>query len=229
MNARSNLIYCALAVAATATIFACSKQDDTYKPFIEGGEIVYTAKVDSLDYAPGRNKARLNWALMTDQRVTKVKVYWNDKKDSAILPIQRGPGIDYMNVTLNNLEEKTHSFSVVTADNDGHRSMSVDVLVNVYGDIYQSTLFNRPVKSVTWRKDSTIVLWSGANSQNLRVELSYSDTLNVTRNFILPRDSTRIALPAFSKGRMFTYRTSYLPHKKSLDTFYTNPDTYLVP
>lgn len=229
MNARKYLLYGVLLIGAIGSVIACSKQEDSYADFIKDGEIIYTARVDSLNFAPGRNRARLNWALTADQRITKVRVFWNDRKDSLTLPIQRSPGIDYMEVLLSSLAEKVHTFEIKTYDDAGHSSMIVDTIITVYGDIYQSTLFNRPIKTVTWKKPSTVIEWSGANAANVRVEGTYIDTFDLPRSFIVPKDSTKVTLLALKKGTSFTYRTAYLPHPKCLDTFFMTNGTWLVP
>lgn len=229
MNARKKLLFGALLAGTIGTMVACSKQHEDYKDFIKNGEIVYTAKIDSLDFAPGRNRAKLNWALTTDQRISKVRVYWNDKKDSATLPVQRSAGTDYMNILLENLEEKVYTFEFKTFDDAGHSSVIVDTLVNVYGDLYAATLFNRPIQSVTYRADSTIILWSGANSANLHVEGTYTNQDDVAIDFVVPRTVGRFAVPKLKKGTSFTYRTLYLPHPKSLDIFYMDFASRLVP
>jgi hypothetical protein len=99
----------------------------------------------------------------------------------------------------------------------------------VYGDAYQATLFNRPVKSVSFKKDSSTVNWFGANTTNVRVELSYLDTLDNERSYYVNKLDALIKLPAFKQGRTFRYRTLYLPHPNCLDTFYSAYGEWLIP
>lgn len=229
MNAKRISKYSLLLLVTVISVMACSKMDQEYKEFTKGGEIVYTGKVDSLNIYPGRNRFKLAWALVSDQRISKCRVFWNEGEDSVTVPVTRTAGVDYIDVTINNLLERTYTFEVYTYDDSGHRSVPVDTLGNVYGDSYQATLFNRPVKRVSFKKDSSSVVWSGANSTNVRVELSYLDTLDIERNYYVPKADTLIKLPAFKKGNTFRYRTVYLPHPNSLDTFYSAYGDWLIP
>jgi hypothetical protein len=229
MNANRPIQFSFLLLLFLFTESACSKMDEAYKDFTKGGEIIYTGKVDSLEIFPGRKRFKLAWALVSDQRISQCRVFWNEGADSVTVPVTRTAGVDYLDVTIGNLEERTYTFEVYTYDNAGHRSVPVDTLGNVYGDAYQATLFNRPVKRVSFKKDSSSVVWSGANSTNVRVELSYLDTLDTERSYFVNKSDTLIKLPAFVKGRTFRYRTLYLPHPNSLDTFYSDYGDWLIP
>jgi hypothetical protein len=229
MNAKRKTQYSMLLLLLIISVVACSKMDEEYKEFTKGGEIIYTGKIDSLKIFPGRNRFKLAWALVSDQRITKCRVFWNEGEDSVTVPVTRTAGVDHIDVTINDLEERTYTFEVVTYDDAGHHSIPVDTLGNVYGDAYQATLFNRPVKRVSFKKDSSTVVWSGASSTNVRVELSYLDTLDIQRSYYVPKADTLIKLPAFRKGNTFRYRTVYLPHPNSLDTFYSAYGDWLIP
>lgn len=229
MHIKRSIKYSILLLIIVISVIACRKMDQEYKEFTKGGEIIYTGKIDSLSIYPGRNRFKLAWALVSDQRITKCRVFWNEGEDSVTVPVTRTAGVDHIDVTIGDLEERTYTFEVYTYDDAGHRSVPVDTLGNVYGDAYQATLFNRPVKRVSFKKDSSSVIWSGANSSNVRVELSYLDTLDAERSYFVPKSDTLIKLPAFKQGRTFRYRTVYLPHPNSLDTFYSAYGNWLIP
>ena len=230
MNAKRTIQYTLLLLLAfTLGTGACSKMDEEYKDFTKGGEIIYTGKVDSLKIFPGKNRFKLSWALVSDQRISKCRVFWNEGEDSITVPVQRTDGVDYLDAIINGLEERTYTFNIYTYDDAGHRSVPVDTLGNVYGNAYQATLFNRPVKRVTFKKDTSSIIWSGANSTNVRVELSYLDTLDVQRIYSVSKADTLIKLPAFKQGSTFHYRTLYLPHPNALDTFYSAYEDRQIP
>lgn len=229
MNAKRTIPTFILLLIIVCITDACRKMDEEYKEFTKGGEIIYTGKIDSLQIFPGKNRFKLSWALVSDQRITQCRVFWNEGADSVTVPVQRSTGVDYMDVIIGNLEERTYTFDVYTYDAAGHKSVPVDTLGNVYGSAYQATLFNRPVKRTTFKKDTSTVSWSGANSTNVRVELSYLDTLDTERSYVLNKADTLIKLPAFKQGRAFNYRTLYLPHPNSLDTFYSAYENKQIP
>ncbi|HVK49771.1 MAG TPA: DUF4998 domain-containing protein, partial [Pseudobacter sp.] len=90
MNAKRTIQYTLLLLLAfTLGTGACSKMDEEYKDFTKGGEIIYTGKVDSLKIFPGKNRFKLSWALVSDQRISKCRVFWNEGEDSITVPVQR--------------------------------------------------------------------------------------------------------------------------------------------
>jgi len=212
-----------------ACFMACSKMEDSYNEFTKGGEIIYTGRVDSLKVSPGKNRIRLSWQLISDPAITKCKVFWNDRADSMLIPVQRSTGVDTITVMLNNMAEKTYTFDIYTYDNAGHSSVSVDTLGIVYGDNYAASLFNRPLKTIAFSADTARLDWSGASAQCVGVQLRYNDVLGVLRTAWITSADKQTKLPAFKKGNNFEYRTLYLPAKAAIDTFYTAFESKLVP
>src|SRR5688572_9070841 len=128
-------------------IAACSKMEDTYKDYIQDGEIIYTGRVDSVKVYPGHNRIRLSMLLLSDPKITTVKVFWNEKMDSAVQNITRSPGVDTVYFLLDNMTEATYSFQIYTYDDKGHSSIKTEVIGAVYGQTYINSLFNRSLKS----------------------------------------------------------------------------------
>jgi hypothetical protein len=216
-------------IIAACSIIACSKMEDTYADFIKDGEIVYTGRVDSLKIFPGRNRIKLSWQLISDQKITRCKVFWNDGADMMEIPVQRTSGVDTINILLTGMPERTYTFDVYTYDNDGHSSIKEDTIGVVYGDVYAGSLFNRPLKTVSFSADTARLEWAGASAQNVSVELKYTDALNVERTIVVPRADSKTNLPKFKKGSSFQYRSLYLPEKTAIDTFFTAYESRLVP
>ena len=202
-------------------ITACTKMDD-YKKYLKDGPIIYTGRVDSLTVYPGKNRVLLTMLLLSDPKITKVKVYWNNRHDSSVQNIVRSSGVDTVKFMLTNLAEGTYSFEVYTYDNSGHSSVLVTADGQVYGQGYINTLFNRPIKSVTYRnRDTTLVKWFGASAQTLGEEMKYTDSLGVLRNVYTPMQDTMSLLYRIKRNAFFQYRTLYKPDIKAIDTFYS--------
>jgi hypothetical protein len=216
-------------ILAVCLIMACSKMEDTYAEFIKDGEIVYTGRVDSLKVYPGRNRIQLSWLLISDTKITRCKVFWNDGADMLEIPVQRSAGIDTITVMLTGMAERTYTFDVFTYDNDGHSSIKSDTIGAVYGDVFAASLFNRPLKSVAFSADTARLEWAGASAQSESVQLNYIDNTNTPRTIVVPRLESKTNLPKFKKGNSFQYRTLYLPEKNAIDTFFTAYESRLVP
>ncbi|NSL90381.1 DUF4998 domain-containing protein [Chitinophaga sp. Mgbs1] len=226
-------------LAVAAGFAACSKMDDTYRDFLQGGEIIYTGKVDSLRAYPGRNRVLLAWALVSDPKITRCRVYWNQGHDSSEIAVRRSGGVDQVQLLLGGMAENTYTFQVYTYDNAGHSSVREETIANVYGDVYLSTLSNRPVRSAKYdaaKKEATI-WWYGVNNQAVSVEVNYINTAGAAATIIQvadsipdnPRDApefrARLKLPDYKAGTAFSFRTAYKPVKFAIDTFYTAYET----
>lgn len=224
-----SLIKHSFLIMAAASLYACSKMEDSYNDFTKGGEIVYTGRADSLRVSPGKNRIGLSWLLLSDPSIVQCKVFWNDGADSMTIPVQRTGGVDTVRVVLNNMDEKTYTFDIYTYDAIGHSSVKVDTIGMVYGDNYASSLFNRPLKTVTFSADSARLEWSGASIQCIGSQISYTDTSGDQRTVWAASTDKQTKLPAFIKGNTFEYRTLYLPVKTAIDTFHTAFESRLVP
>jgi hypothetical protein len=90
-------------------INSCTSGDE-YRKFTEGGAISYTGKIDSLKLLPGRNRLEVQGLILSDPKVKELRIYWNNKKDSAVVPIVRTSGIDAVTKIIDNLEENIYNF-----------------------------------------------------------------------------------------------------------------------
>lgn len=224
-------------------LFSCSKMNDTYKEFIKTGEIVYTGKVDSLKAFPGKNRIKLFWLLVSDPKISKNVIYWNDKADSVVLNVVKTANTDTIIAIINTLPEQTFTFQVYTYDNFGHSSVKSEVIGRSYGDNYNNSLYNRPLSTAIYNTvtKNTAITWFGVSAQAVILEMTYTDNSDVIQTVteipILdnnfpdrPKTFTPITnLPNFKKGTSFKYRTGYKPTPLCIDTFYTSWTTLLVP
>jgi hypothetical protein len=204
-------------------LVACRKQDD-YKKFLEGGEILYTGKADSMRVHAGRKRAQVSWLLISDPKITKSKLYWNNRKDSAIIPIERGSGVDTIRYVVEGLEERTYEFEVFNYDHSGNVSVRSHASGVVYGDLYETSLLNRAIASADMEGTSAVIKWGDIDSTGgiLGMQLLYMDaggTAHDTLIYRIPEKQVTI-LPNYRFASEFSYRTLYLPDSIAIDTFY---------
>jgi hypothetical protein len=208
-------------------IFGCSKMNSTYIDFVKDGPISYTAKPDSLKMHPGRYRLTLSWLIIADPKVTKAIVYWNNRKDSVNVTIDKSGKV---NVVLEQLAEGTYVFEIFTFDDAGHTSVKTEAIANVYGDNYLKTLLIRPVNvaSIIGHDTARIDWGSASYKEAVASELSYTDLSGVTHNLLISSDSLSTILTKVNAGTLFTYRTKYLPSPIALDSFYTEYKTQRI-
>lgn len=211
-----------LFVFCISCLFRCSKMDDTYKEFIKDGERIYMGMADSLMARPGLNRVQLSWLAISDRRVVKATVFWNNRTSKKDIPIQKTAGIDTITVLLNDMPEENYAFEVITYDNNDNFSMPANITANVYGDQYINSLYNRPIKSTKKRKKSLRINWEAASQGTVGSEIEYTDDSDQTRTINAPPDELQTILSDYKKGSSFKYRTLFLPDTLALDTVYTD-------
>lgn len=212
-----------ITLLAAITLLSCSKWDD-YKKHTAKGEIIYTGKLDSVKAYSGKNRVRITGKLNADPKITAVKIFWNDQRDSLVYEIKAGTSGDFFDQTFP-MPESITTFTVYTYDVDGNRSVPVYVVGKSFGDNYRKTLSNRFITSLTYTaaNDSTTIHWDAALATAIQTELKYPENpTGDTVMVITPAEDSRTALTGFDyQTSEFTYRTIYKPDSTSIDTFAT--------
>jgi len=220
-----------LAFLVAGAIASCSKMDD-YKKFIKGGEISYTGKLDSVRVMSGKYRVLLKGLFIADPKVKKCVVYWSNKADSVVIPVNRTANVDTLNFFIEHITEGVQNFLIYTYDAAGNRSIPVYKTGRVYGDRYQGTLMNRGINEATTNEDGqTLIRWSGMDrvSGVFATEVIYKDKGGADRKIRIPIDSNVTELKNFKLNSNIQYRTLFLPDTLSVDTFYTSYTERYVP
>ncbi|MBS0030477.1 DUF4998 domain-containing protein [Chitinophaga sp. 22321] len=203
---------------------ACSKQDD-YKKYIKNGEILYTGKADSLKLHPGRNRVQLSWLLIADPKITKSKIYWNNRKDSTTIDIKRTSGVDTIRVFIDHLEERAYGFEIYNFDKDGNTSVRTEITGFCYGSFYEDALLTRAFGSAEMKNGNAVIPWVNIDTTGgiIGMQVQYTSSDHVLHDTIIraePEDQVT-TLPNYLSGSNFSYRTLYLPDPIAVDTFHT--------
>lgn len=222
-------IYNACLVALLLLFAACSKMDDTYKEFIKNGEIPYAGSVDSVKVFPGDKRIKLSW-LVSDPRVTKTKIYWNNNSDSMDIVLKRQYDVDSVSVILAPMAEGAYSFDIFTFDEEGNKSIKVSTTGQVYGERYVSSLLPRPVKSALYSDGQVAISWGSADTHVTGTKIRYTDADGIIQQVTVPVDSNNTLLPNFnfSDNNDLAYTTVYLPDSSAIDLFETAYETIPV-
>ncbi|WP_437921821.1 DUF4998 domain-containing protein [Sphingobacterium sp. LRF_L2] len=204
-------------------LVSCSKSDD-YKKYLEGGEITYTGKIDSVTVYSGKERVYVTGLFLADPKIEKLRVYWGNRTDSVDVAIQRTENVDTLKLIIP-VEEGVHNFEFVTFDGLGNKSLTVYKTGVSYGARYSSGLINRPVSnSYISEGDEGWIEWGGMDltSGVIATEVSYTDENAAEHRFLVPIDSTASLLPEdYVIGESVKYRTLFRPDTLSIDTFYT--------
>lgn len=210
-------ISCLLLSLAFFTL-SCSKMNDLHQSYLDEGEMVYGAKVDSVVAGAGKNRIEFE-IFVRSQRIETVRIFWNDFTDSTEIQVNSQPGI-YKKL-LEDMEETEYIFQFISIDKYGHRSLPFEVTGNVYGDRFQAALINRAIKSTTPLADGNLTIhWSTAVNYGIYCNLVY---MNVNGNQVtkkVPMSESTTLLTDLASG--LKYNTSFIPEPAAIDTFYTD-------
>lgn len=219
-----------LIVMISGTAWSCKKMDFNYRQFVDGGEIIYIAKADSIKLRGGNNRLELSWLLLSDPKVHEYKVYWNNRKDSIKNLIQKTTEIDTVRVMLKNLAEGAIEFEIFMYDKLGNSSVKASKIGQVYGERYRSSLLNRTYMSTRRLVNKDLEFdWKSADNDVLFSEIKYTDNANKSIVKIVKNTAKLDTLKSFPIKGTMDLRTAFLPDTSAIDTFYTSYQTIVLP
>ena len=220
-------------IMLVVSMAGCSKMDGTYNDFWKNGGKTYPASPDSITVFSGKNRIKMALTFSGGSLVTKAKIYWNNKADSLVVPIQRDEDkpADTIDMMLKDLDEGFYSFDVYTYDDKGNQSVTKNAIGYVYGAEYTASLLSRLIEQVSYSDDTAKIQWDNrADSTAIGAEILYKGASGtIHRRFVAPTaDTTVITDMLFSPGDVIYSRTLYVPDSTCIDTFYTAYDTVKI-
>ncbi|MBB6236379.1 hypothetical protein HDC90_000990 [Pedobacter sp. AK013] len=211
----------ALLILVAGIYSACTKQDD-FKKFVAGGEISYTGKLDSVKMYSGDSRVVLKGLFLADPKVVSCKIFWNNKKDSIVIPVVKKNIVDTLNYSIPISAEGLQNFTIYTYDKAGNKSIPVYANARSYGDRYKASLSNRGISTAVKGTDGNATIqWLGMDKLTgvFTTELQYTNSSNTLVTVRTPIDSTKTILKNYKSGSTFKYRTLFLPDTNCVDTF----------
>ncbi|GHT02596.1 hypothetical protein FACS189440_05740 [Bacteroidia bacterium] len=190
---------------------------DDYLKYTGGKELVYPGKVDSIVFHSGRERVLFTGLLISDPNIKKVGVYWNNKTDSVIIPVQRTAGIDSLEVNIP-LPEGAYNFQVYSYDGEGHSSIVSNVRGNSYGATYENSLYDRPVKNAIQSPNYATINWYNGDPTCF-VKVIYTDNNDKQHSVFVPASKDTTRLDYCKPMTDIVLQTYYLPDETAVDTF----------
>ncbi|NDV80403.1 DUF4998 domain-containing protein [Bacteroides sp. 51] len=200
---------------------ACDDLMDTHKEFIEGGEIIYAPKPDTIFFVAGKNRIEANYIISKAPNVNSINIYWNGSQDSLVTTVNLSTAATAGKIVLNNLEEKAYTFTVQLEDKYGHRSLKTTGFGTSYGENYQNSLLGRRINQMESNSEGGVVKWDIAQEGLVYNEIRYKDKQGNTKEVRMEAGERDIFCPAAASGSTIDYRSAYIPEEASIDTFFT--------
>jgi hypothetical protein len=233
-----------LAALLLVAFFGCTDTFEVHEKYIDGGEIIYTSKVTNLVALSGNKRIKIIGTITNAYSVNEILVTWNNQQDSKTFLYTNSEKVtDTLELIIDNLEEKSYQFQVISKNSGGKKSVAARVFGNVYGNIFQATLSARKVNSTSYN----IATQTGYANLGLPYNLTRNTQVKYTNsngNEAVAEDmvdNSQIALPQIDLTKPISYRTFYVPSPKdalgnetSLDTFVSDwkiftPDVSIGP
>lgn len=196
---------------------SCDSQTDIYEKYVVPNGLIYPGPAQNPIAYPGDNRIKISWLRGTDPRIQEAKIFWNNYTDSVELPI--AAGIDTVSHIIDPITENTYSFMIRTYDDEGNRSIPIEVLGTVYGDNYRGMLTNRLLKSTYYDGQDLNLNWGTAESSEVGIHISWTDTNGANQTMDAGPSDTETLLPYFDIDKPLSYSTTYKPDSLAIDVF----------
>ena len=216
-NIKRRSLLLLLFIVFVGGIISCTDMMNDYKKYAEGGEIVYTGKIDSVKIYGGKDQVLVKGLFIADPKISVCKIYWDGRKDSVVVPVVRSAGIDSFK-TLINIPEGIHSFEFRTFDKTGNISVPVFASGASYGAVYEAGLVSRAV-TITSSKAGLVLTFSTAESGNVATEVTYTNNLGMLKTISIPVSVSTFTI-LDNVGAKIVLKSSYIP-ANGIYTFYS--------
>jgi len=228
-----------LIIAVFLMSISCTDTFEVHEKYIEGGEIIYTSKVDSLETHPGNGRLKISGYLTNGFSVNEITVYWNKGESSQTFPYTKtaNQDVDLVELIVDGLEEQSYQFDVYSKDEDGNKSIKITTFGTVYGELYRGNLEARAINSFAYGADNIAsVNFKPSSDLTRSTEVKF---INLNGEEILVsilNTETTISLEQLDLTKPIMYRTYFVPtaadengNETSIDEFPSDWKTYVMP
>lgn len=207
-------------------LYSCSPMDEYLDKYTDRKEKQYTGIVNPAMMYSGENRVVFVGYLMSDPKISQIKIYWNERQDSLLRDIERTDGIDELIIPIA-LPEGGYNFEVFTFDKEGNSSIPVYLSATSYGAAYKELLKDRLIKNLVKDSSNVYIEWYSADPTSPFVEITYPLQDGGNKTIRVSPDSTKVTLVNYKRKSTFSMKTFYLPDEMAIDTFKT--DGLIVP
>lgn len=201
-------------------LFSCDGMNDNIREYLDEGEINYIGRADSALAAGGIGRLQLSWKINSDPRIEACKIFWNNMTDSITIPIDKTQITDgRFSTILNNMKEGVYIFNLQHIGTGGYPSIMREVVGNVYGELYESSLSPRRIKEVISLENQAEIEWRPAEEQIQWVNFYYTNNKGEKITLEILNSETKTIITDYQPGGEYSYDTYYLPDENAIDSY----------
>lgn len=197
----------------------CTGQLDTIQGYLDAGERIYAAKMDTIHVRAGYNRVELVGVLKYGMDTEKCLIKWTPGNGSMEVDVQRIEPIDTFRVFIDNLPEGTYSFEVVTFDKQGNRSITTTKSGKSYGERYVNSLRVRNLLKTEVSGDDLLLSFASEAAEALRTKIFYLDSDGKKKEQVVTKGDNQIKVTDWKPRSEFEVKTYYIPETNAVDTF----------
>ncbi|MCX2679824.1 DUF4998 domain-containing protein [Galbibacter sp. EGI 63066] len=178
--------------------------------------------LESLEIRSGLNKVLLK-GVVKDPNVSEVKIYWNGRSKSLVVPVSTSSKVDTIQEIIDNLEEKIYIFEAQTFNDAGESSEVVSAGAQVFGSDFVNNAGNREVLGNALVDSLLDVTYSLADKTSgiIGTKFIYENTSGESKELFLGPDDNSISISDFKSGSSYKYRSLFVPSLLAIDTIYS--------
>lgn len=222
--------FCSICIMLCAILCgACSDQFETIQKYLDEGEAIYAAKMDSLKIRAGDNRVEIVGLFMYGMDTEKCLIKWFPDGDSLIIPVQRINQVETFRVFIEDMPEGTYDFEITTFDRMGNRSIVQRKSAKTYGNNYRSVLRARQVQLIELDGKKLKVTLSPEIIESINSEIIYENASGEYVKQSIPYGTTVMSISDWKSFGKYHISTHYIPELNAVDTFTVSSEEKLFP
>ncbi|TKG88750.1 hypothetical protein EYV94_26685 [Puteibacter caeruleilacunae] len=203
-----------------ALMISCSDMDDAFEKYVGDEAAMYLHKVDSVTVRAGRNRVKFDVYPNIDNRVLSYRVYYNYGQDSVDVRVPK-QGEEFYSFVIENLDEGVHSFNFVSQDEVRLKSLPKEFMASTYGDIYESQLSNRAIKSKLYEDNKLTLKWEDTINE-YGIKITYTNVEGNTQVFEQFAPFSESVVENIDGNEVIQYQTIFRPEELACDLFFSD-------
>ncbi|MDU1890807.1 MAG: DUF4998 domain-containing protein [Dysgonomonas sp.] len=202
---------------------SCSDKEDDIESGGSSKEIEYAEKPKKLFYFAGHNRVQVGFILGAETEVSKSVMYWNQKKDSVVIEIDRSKMTsDTVSHIFSNMPEDIYNFEIYNYDASGNRSDAASLIAKTYGTYYLAELKNRAIElteNVDKDRGDVLINWEDSLMRTVGVKLEYTDKDGQVKTIFVNNKESVTSLSNCDVTIPLSYQTLHIPEPNAIDIF----------
>ena len=205
-------------LALLIALSSCTKMNDTQEKYLDWGEKIYAAKIDSVFALSGYQRQVID-IYYSAPRIDHGIIVYNLNQDTVVFELPED-GSRHFSVPINNLEEAEYNYTIYTFDKDGNKSLPTETSGKVYGRFYGDYLVRKAIDKIDTLDGFSIYTKGATEAQGINV--TYTDLNGDEQVRYFPATGPAIITDA-EPGSEFTYTTVYRPDATAVDSVESLP------